>query len=359
MRSTFKITFYVNRNKEKNGQVPVLGRITINGSIVQFSCKQSIDPKLWDTKSNRAIGKSDPAVKLNHSLDNIRTQITKHYQQLSDKKSYVTAEMVRNAWQGIGSEADTLLGAFDKYNREFEQRTGKDRSKSTYDKYLHVRRHLANFIKTRYRRNDIHLKEITEEFIKEFSLYLNTTLGLASSTVWLYCIPLKMIITKAHNNGTISSNPFANYHVQPQVKERGYLTEKELGILMAHKFTNPRLEVVRDAFVFASLTGLSYIDIQNLTPDMIIVMPDGSKWINSCRKKTKTPFSVKLLDTPIDILSKYDHGRAGEVIFPIPRNNLTNERLKKVAKECGVEKHLNFHVARHRKSFNCVCFSIL
>jgi hypothetical protein len=44
MRSTFKITFYVNKGKEKNGLVPVLGRITINGSIAQFSCKQSTAP---------------------------------------------------------------------------------------------------------------------------------------------------------------------------------------------------------------------------------------------------------------------------------------------------------------------------
>lgn len=85
MRSTFKITFYVNKGKEKNGLVPVLGRITINGTIAQFGCKQSIDPKLWDTGSNRATGRSDPALKLNRVLDNIRAQITKHYQSICDK----------------------------------------------------------------------------------------------------------------------------------------------------------------------------------------------------------------------------------------------------------------------------------
>ena len=57
MRSTFKIAFYVNKSKEKNGLVPVLGRITINGSIAQFSCKQSIAHELWDAKSNRATGR--------------------------------------------------------------------------------------------------------------------------------------------------------------------------------------------------------------------------------------------------------------------------------------------------------------
>ena len=39
MRTTFNILFYINRSKEKNGLVPVLCRITVNGSIAQFSCK--------------------------------------------------------------------------------------------------------------------------------------------------------------------------------------------------------------------------------------------------------------------------------------------------------------------------------
>jgi len=45
---------------------------------------------------------------------NIKAQIIKHYQHLSDREAFVTAEMVRNAYQGFGSEYETLLGAFDK-----------------------------------------------------------------------------------------------------------------------------------------------------------------------------------------------------------------------------------------------------
>lgn len=104
--------------------------------------------------------------------------------------------MVRNAFQGIDTSYDTLLGAFDKHNDEFKKRAGKDRSQKTLYKYTNVRRHLADFIKIQYRRSDLYLKEITEEFIKGFSIYLHITLGLRSSTVHMYCIPLKMIFTK-------------------------------------------------------------------------------------------------------------------------------------------------------------------
>lgn len=47
MRSTFKVLFYLKKNAPKpNGKVPVMGRITVNGSVAQFSCKLDINPQL-------------------------------------------------------------------------------------------------------------------------------------------------------------------------------------------------------------------------------------------------------------------------------------------------------------------------
>ena len=45
MRSTFKVLFYLKRNKKKTqSEVPLMGRITVNGTISQFSAKLS-DPE--------------------------------------------------------------------------------------------------------------------------------------------------------------------------------------------------------------------------------------------------------------------------------------------------------------------------
>lgn len=33
-RSTFHVLFYANGSKEKNGIVPIMGRVTINGTVV-------------------------------------------------------------------------------------------------------------------------------------------------------------------------------------------------------------------------------------------------------------------------------------------------------------------------------------
>ena len=101
-RSTFKVLFFVKRQSEKSGQVPVMGRITINGTMSQFSCKLTVRSTLWDAKANKASGKSLESQRINEKLENIKTNIGKQYQRLCDRDSYVTAEKVRNAFLGMG-----------------------------------------------------------------------------------------------------------------------------------------------------------------------------------------------------------------------------------------------------------------
>ena len=131
-----------------------MGRVTINCTQSQFSCKKSIPLALWDAKGNCAKGRSKEALQLNRDLDN-KAQIIKHYQHLSDREAFVTAEMVRNAYQGFGSEYETLLNAFDKDIANQKKRVGKDRVISTLWAMQLSRKDTASFIESHYRRKDI------------------------------------------------------------------------------------------------------------------------------------------------------------------------------------------------------------
>ena len=345
-RSTFKVLFYVNGSKEKNGIVPIMGRVTINGSVAQFSCKQTIPKALWDAKGNRAKGKSIEARDINHALDNIKAQIIKHYQRISDREAYVTAEMVRNAYQGIGSEYETLLGAFDKDNATFQKRVGTDRVKGTYMARVRARNHVAAFIKANYKRSDLSMLELTPDFIKEFAVFLSTDRGLQNGSIWTNCMWLKGVIMRAHFNGLIPRNPFAQFHISPNIKEREYLTEEELKTLMTHEFADAKLSYIRDIFVFASFTALSFVDVKGLTTDDIVEV-NGEKWILSKRHKTKVPFQVKLLDIPLQIIKRYEEFQTDKSVFPNLNYWSICKPLKKMIKECGITKDISFHCARH------------
>ena len=345
-RSTFKVLFYVNGSKEKNGIVPIMGRVTINGSVAQFSCKQTIPKALWDAKGNRAKGKSIEARDINHALDNIKAQIIKHYQRISDREAYVTAEMVRNAYQGIGSEYETLLGAFDKDNATFQKRVGTDRVKGTYMARVRARNHVAAFIKANYKRSDLSMLELTPDFIKEFAVFLSTDRGLQNGSIWTNCMWLKGVVMRAHFNGLIPRNPFAQFHISPNIKDREYLTEEELKTLMTHEFADAKLSYIRDIFVFVSFTALSFVDVKGLTTDDIVEV-NGEKWILSKRHKTKVPFQVKLLDIPLQIIKRYEEFQTDKSVFPNLNYWSICKPLKKMIKECGITKDISFHCARH------------
>ncbi len=345
-RSTFKVLFYANGSKEKNGIVPIMGRVTINGSVAQFSCKQTIPKALWDAKGNRAKGKSIEARDINHALDNIKAQIIKHYQRISDREAYVTAEMVRNAYRGIGSEYETLLGAFDKDNATFQKRVGTDRVKGTYMARVRARNHVAAFIKANYKRSDLSMLELTPDFIKEFAVFLSTDRGLQNGSIWTNCMWLKGVVMRAHFNGLIPRNPFAQFHISPNIKEREYLTEEELKTLMTHEFADAKLSYIRDIFVFASFTALSFVDVKGLTTDDIVEV-NGEKWILSKRHKTKVPFQVKLLDIPLQIIKRYEEFQTDKSVFPNLNYWSICKPLKKMIKECGITKDISFHCARH------------
>ena len=169
-RNTFRVLFYVNGSKEKNGIVPIMGRVTINGTVAQFSCKRSIAKELWDAKDNRVKGKSREARETNLAFDNIK------------------AEMVRNAYQGIGSEYETLLKAFDRENEVFKKRVGKDRKLATYQSRVMARNYVAAFIKSFYKRSDMSMLELTPDFIKKFAVYLSTEAGLRNGTIREKCM---------------------------------------------------------------------------------------------------------------------------------------------------------------------------
>ena len=346
MRSTFKVLFYVNGSKEKNGIVPVMGRVTINGSVAQFSCKQTIAKELWDAKGNRAKGKSREARDINLALDNIKAQIIRHYQRLSDREAFVTAEMVRNAFQGLGTEYETLLGAFDKDNESFKKRIGIDRAKGSYQVRVRSRNHLAAFIRKCYRRSDISMLELTPDFIKEYEIYLSTDAGLHNASVWSNCMWLKTIVAKAHYNGLTPRNPFAQYRVNQNVKEREYLTEDEIKTVITHEFANRKLAYIRDLFVFASFTALSFVDIKELTTDDIAEV-NGEKWILSKRHKTKVNFQVKLLDIPLQIIKRYERFQENGLVFPNLNYWSICKPLKQMIRECGISKNISFQSSRH------------
>ena len=173
MRSTFSVIFYLKKDKvKKDGTSPIMGRITVDGTQAQFSCKVSIEAKLWGIKGGRAIGKSITARDINRALDKLRATITKHYQEIMERDNFVTAEKVRNAFQGLEYRKHTLITLYDDFLTDYAQKVECGlKSKRTLQKYHAVYKHLKSFLQTRHHLSDIALKEIQPTFATDFETF--------------------------------------------------------------------------------------------------------------------------------------------------------------------------------------------
>ncbi|MDE6814167.1 MAG: site-specific integrase [Duncaniella sp.] len=133
--------------------------------------------------------------------------------------------------------------------------------------------------------------------------------------------------------------------------EREHLTEDELHRIMDLDLRMfPRLDLVRDTFVFCCFCGLAFVDISTLTRDQIVTDNDGEIWIRKNRQKTGEVSTIPLLDIPKKIAEKYrNHPKAAEknVVIPVISNQRMNSYLGEIAAKAEVKKHLTTHIARH------------
>ncbi len=348
MKSTFKILFYARKNQvNKNGEVGIMIRISVNGKNTQFSSKLQIDHESWDTKRKIAIGRSNKANLINSTLDDIRASLTSHYREIERYESNVTAEKVRNAFLGISENKQMLVEVFKQHNEELEKRIGKGITKRSVDKYELSRKRLACFILHQYNIKDIALNDIKYNFITQFETYLLSNCGYKVNTSAKYLLQLKHIVTLAFNNGCVRADPFKNFKLRFEKVDRGYLTQEELNTIMQKRFAIQRIEQVRDIFVFSCFTGLAYIDVKNLTEKDIKISFDGKLWIMKKRQKTNVLSRILLLDVPKKILKKYKDKLQDDKLLPVLTNQKMNSYLKEIADLCGIEKNLTFHLARH------------
>ena len=84
----FKVLLYLKKSgMDKNGKAPIMGRITVNRTMAQFSCKLSCTPSLWNPRASRLEGKSKEAVETNKDIEQLLLSIQKAFDVLVEKRT--------------------------------------------------------------------------------------------------------------------------------------------------------------------------------------------------------------------------------------------------------------------------------
>ena len=348
MKSIFRVVFYLRSNYvNKEGKTSVMLRIYLNNERLSLgSTGISVKSSQWDKEKERIKGRTTEALNTNLQLDNIASGLQSIFRRI-EMSDVVSLERIKSEFLGKNEEIDTLMQLFEKHNGDVAKQVGVSVGKATLQKYNVCKRHFSEFLEKQYKRSDLKLTELTYVVIREFDLYLRTEVGQNPNTATKTMKTFKTITLLGQKMGVLLHDPFMNHRFHIEPVNRGFLTDEEI-LLIAHKQINiPRLELIRDIFIFSCFTGLAYIDVSNLTPDHIVTLGD-KQWIMTQRQKTSVETNVLLLDIPKAIIAKYGGKtyRNGK-LFPMLTNQKTNSYLKEIADICGIKKNLTFHLARH------------
>jgi site-specific recombinase XerD len=346
----FKVLLYLKKSGlDKSGKAPIMGRITVNQSISQFSCKLSCTPMLWNPRESRLNGKSGEAVETNAKLDKLLLAVNEAYDTLIGRKQPFDAEAVKNLFQGGMATQTTLLKVFDIHIERVKQRIGVDRSPRTLPNHIYTRRVVAEFIKKKFNASDLAFGQLSEQFIRDFQDFVLIDKGLSNDTLRHYLAILKRVCKIAYKEGHSDKHYFAYYKL-PKQKES---TPKALSredfekIRDLHIPERRRSHVVtRDMFLFSCYTGTAYIDTISVTKDNLSKDDKGALWLKYKRGKNGQLARIKLLPEAIALIEKYrDDTR--DTLFPMIHNGTIKRNMQGIRILAGIKGNLSYHQSRH------------
>jgi integrase/recombinase XerD len=325
----------------KQGKCPIRCRITFRKTRRIFSTGLSINPDYWDSKKQKALPPNPDSTNLNNKLSLIYQQIDKAFLMLQILPNDFDVDDVYRKYKGEDSKEEiTILGAYDLHNQKTEKLIGIDFNKLSWSRYVESRRKVALFISKFYKRKDVRLKDLDLKFIKDLEYFFKTELKLKQATVYRSIQRVKKIIQFAISENYLKKDPFHLYKNRKYKTIIVYLTDVELKNLESYRFSQDRLQHVKDLFIFCCYTGLAYNEMTTLTTNNIEIGFDGKEWIQMIRKKTNRKISIPVLPKAREILDKYDNA------LPSISNQKFNSYLKEISELVGIDKKLTHHTAR-------------
>lgn len=339
MRSTFKILFYINKNKTKtDGTTAILCRITIDGANVVITTGESTTPHDWSVKRGETTDK-----KTNQRLQTFREEIEQGYNTLLYKYGAVSAELLKNYLQGIGRTPTTLLAlSADELKAQRESK-----SEGTYSNNRSSDRQLNSFVRSRDK-EDIPLTALTIDFFDDYRFHLKKE-GYAPATINRHLCWLSRLMYRAVSQGTIRFNPFEEVKYEAVEREPRFLSKGDVAKLLAFPLQDKGAELSRRMFLFSVFTGLAFADLQSLRASQIETSNEGKRYIRKARQKTEVESLIPLHPIAEQKLSLYiKESKEDYKMFPdtMSKGKLLTH-LKTVGLACGIRTLLTYHVARH------------
>lgn len=351
MRSTFKLLFYINRNKVKSdGTTAVMCRISIDGKSSALTTGIYCQPEDWNAKKGIIKNERD-----NNQLTDFRQRLEQTYERILKEQGAVSSELLKNTIVGINSIPTYLLEAGKAEIERLRVRAIEINSNTTYRQSKLSQLNLQEFLLSRGM-EDIAFSDITEEFGESFKIFMKTTADRKSGYINKCITWLNRLIYIAIDQEVLRSNPLEDvrYEKKERTKHR-YISKSDLKRIMETPMRDPRMELLRRAFIFSSLTGLAYVDIHGLYPYHIGKTAEGRLYIRKKRVKTKVEAFIPLHPIAEQIMMLYNTTDDSNPVFPMPFRDRAWFEINQLGITMDLKENLSYHQSRH--SFGTLAIS--
>lgn len=220
-------------------------------------------------------------------------------------------------------------------------------STTTYRQSKISQLNLQQFLQSRGM-EDILFTDITEEFGESFKTFMKSTAQRKAGYINKCITWLNRLIYISIDEEILRSNPLeeVKYEKKEPAKHR-YISREELKKMLETPMSEPRLELVRRAFIFSSLTGLAYVDIHRLYPHHIGKTSEGKLYIRKQRVKTNVEAFIPLHPVAEEILSLYNLTDDSQPVFPLPSRDRIWYDINQIGATLGLKENLSYHQSRH------------
>ena len=173
MRSTFKILFYINKQKTKtDGKTAIFCRVTIDGRSAVMTTGEECLPAEWNSGQGTTGEK-----KINQRLATFRELVEKTYAEMLTKDAVVSAELLKNRLQGVAATPTTLLAMSEAELQSVKACVGRSRSEGTYRNHTYSDKMLRDWIENKGQK-DILIDAVTGDLFEECSVSISRRNGL-------------------------------------------------------------------------------------------------------------------------------------------------------------------------------------
>ncbi|WP_245805408.1 site-specific integrase [Flavobacterium chilense] len=341
----------------RDGESSIILRLSYKNKRITIASGKFISKERWiQTNHLKNTLKAEKEKVIKSSLDLMQLNAEKKFTELFRIDPDVDLELLKAELTGkvkIGQpQGPTIIEIMDTYNIFFCKRVNTgERAPASLQKYKRAKDLLLDFINSNYKKEDMHASELSSSFVFKLEQYLKyessfkEQTGIKNNSVVKYMKMYKTACNYAIKMDLIIKNPFNIYDGRLSVKDAVFLTQLELNTIENKIFSTPRLEKVKDIFLFSCYTGYAPVDALELTERNLSADSTGNLWIMTSRAKTAIRANVPVLPTVDKIISKYKNQQKG--LIPKISNQKMNAYLKEIADVCGINKHLTWYVARH------------